>query len=508
MSLTLSLRRSARVHRSCPALRHGEDVLSWGALAGRVSRLATGLIEAGAKAGDRVALLGFNSPSYFEALLAVPWCGGIVVPLNTRLSQHELAEQLEDSGSTLLLYGAAQAELASALCAQAEDTTALSLESDWEKMAACPGAPDYEVEGGEAAGIFYTGGSTGKAKGVVLTHANILANVSNLLPMLRFSSDTRCLHAAPMFHIADSLGIFGVTIAGGYHAFLPRYDPGDFVSAVEREAINFTTLVPTMIRMLLDHAACDADRLYGLRDLFYGGSAMPQPLLEKFLQALPHIDLHQGYGLTETSPTATYLGPDGHRDGSSGPARPGSAGQQVMTVDVAIMDDQGKRLGDGEVGEICIKGPTVMKEYWRAPEQTAEAFNGRWLRTGDLGRLDEDGFLYVVDRAKDMIISGGENIYSAEVETVLLTHPDIQEAAVVGRPDPHWGEVVHAVVRCREGRRVTRQVLAAYCRERLAGYKIPKTFDIRFEPLPLSGAGKILKSALKTDAENHRENHA
>ena len=509
MSVTRSIKRSARVNRNGPAVSRGTVTLTWSALRDRVARLAGGLSHIGVKPGDRVALLGFNSAAYLEAMFAVPWAGGIVVPLNTRLAPAELAYQIADSGALVVLADEAHAQAARKLVAEMPGLRFVSLDDEaaghsgmsWSGFAErhLP-REDADCDGGSTAGIFYTGGTTGKAKGVMLSHDNILHNVANLIPHLRFSPATRCLHVAPMFHIADSLAIYGVTVAAGHHFFLPKFDAVELLDVVEAQDINFTTLVPTMLKMLIDEPGFDAGKLESLADVFYGGSPMPEAILRRVLLLLPELRLHQGYGLTETSPTVTYLSPEQHRDAGAGASRLGSAGQQVYGVDLAIMDQTGVPLPVDALGEICVKGPTVMQGYWRLPDVSAEAFHGAWFRTGDIGRLDADGFLYVVDRAKDVIISGGENIYSGEVENALLQHEAVLECAVIGRPDERWGEKVHAVVRFRPGSSASEADLSAHCRALLAGYKCPRSFEFRDTPLPLSGAGKTLKSALKTTA--------
>lgn len=505
MSVTRSIKRSARVNRNGSAVSHGAVTLTWSELRDRVARLAGGLFEVGVKLGDRVALLGLNSAAYLEAMFAVPWVGGIVVPLNTRLAMAEIAYQIADSGAIVLLADEAHAQTARKLAAEMPGLTFVSLDDEaadpgvsWSGLAdSHPPREDADCDGSSIAGIFYTGGTTGKAKGVMLSHGNILHNVANLMPHLQFGPATRCLHVAPMFHIADSLAIYGVTVAAGHHFFMPKFDAVELLNVVESQNINFTTLVPTMLKMLIDEPSFNLCRLESLTDVFYGGSLMPEAILRRLLLLLPALRLHQGYGLTETSPTVTYLSPEQHRDAGANSSQLRSAGQQVYGVDLAIMDQEGVPLPVDAIGEICVKGPTVMQGYWRLPDVSVEALRGAWFRTGDIGRLDADGFLYVVDRAKDMIISGGENIYSGEVENVLLQHKAVLECAVIGQPDERWGEKVHAVVRFKSGLSASENDLTAHCRALLAGYKCPRSFEFRDTPLPLSAAGKILKSALK-----------
>lgn len=503
MRLTQALQRAALVHRRGPATSHAGVTRSWAELHSRVARLAGGLAGLGLGPDARVAVLAFNSDRYFEAMYAVPWMGGIVVPLNTRLALPELEFQLGDSGAQLLLYDAAFAPQAQKLGAVFPDLKLVALDGatdsaqSWDRLADAPALPDAGRGGDDIAGIFYTGGTTGRSKGVVLSHANLLHNVLNLSPYFQFGRDTRCLHASPMFHIADALSIFGVTLHGGHHFFEPKFDATAVLNRIAYDRLSFVALVPTMLKMLVDEADIATRDLSSLQRIFYGGSAMPEAVARRVVGALPHVCLHQGYGLTETAPTISHLGPDDHVFDNGGGGKIRSAGQPVSTVEVSIRDTDGNAVAPGTIGEICVRGPTMMREYWRNAEATAAAFFGDWFRTGDIGHLDDDGYLFVVDRLKDMIISGGENIYSAEVENALLQHPAVLECAVIGVPDAKWGERVHAILRLRAGAAASDEELLDHCRRILARYKCPRSFERSTAALPLSGAGKILKSELK-----------
>jgi acyl-CoA synthetase (AMP-forming)/AMP-acid ligase II len=332
---------------------------------------------------------------------------------------------------------------------------------------------------------------------VALSHANLLHNVLNLSPYFQFGRDTRCLHASPMFHIADALSIFGVTLHCGHHFFEPKFDATAVLNRIETERLNYVALVPTMLKLMVDEPSIAARDLTCLTRVFYGGSTMPEAVARRALAALPQASFHQGYGLTETSPTISHLGPQDHSFDGGRAVRMRSAGQPVATVEVSIRNARGQPVAPDMIGEICVRGPTVMREYWGNAKATAEAFFGDWFRTGDIGHFDADGYLFVVDRLKDMIISGGENIYSAEVENALLQHPAVQECAVIGVPDEQWGERVHAILRLRDGVDVSDDELLDHCRRALARYKCPRSFERVSNALPLSGAGKILKSELK-----------
>jgi acyl-CoA synthetase (AMP-forming)/AMP-acid ligase II len=502
MRLTQALHRAALVHRNGPGTSHDGRSRTWLELRSRVARLAQGLSQLGVARGDRVAVLAYNSDRYFEAMYAVPWAGAIVVPLNTRLSVAELEYQLADSGARVLLFDAAFAPQARQLAVGNPALTLVRLEDNgeglsWEALGAANECQDAERGGDDIAGIFYTGGTTGRSKGVVLSHANLLHNVLNLSPYFQFGRDTRCLHASPMFHIADALSIFGVTLHCGHHFFEPKFDAAAVLNRIATDRLSFVALVPTMLKLLVDDPGIVKRDLTCLTRIFYGGSAMPEAVARRTLAALPQVKFHQGYGLTETSPTISHLGPEDHGFDDDRTGRMRSAGQPVATVDVSIRDSRGQSVAAGEIGEICVRGPTVMREYWGNAGATADAFFGDWFRTGDIGHFDADGYLFVVDRLKDMIISGGENIYSAEVENVLLQHSAVQECAVIGVPDERWGERVHAILRLREGMSASDDELLDHCRRTLARYKCPRSFERVSKALPLSGAGKILKSELK-----------
>jgi long-chain acyl-CoA synthetase len=276
--------------------------------------------------------------------------------------------------------------------------------------------------------------------------------------------------------------------------FLSLFDPAKAMTLIEQYAVTSTVMVPTMIAMLLAHPEFAAERLASLRMLTYGASPMPGPLIEQLLALFPEIDIYQGYGMTESSAVLTALGPDEHRAGG---ARLRSAGRPLPGVVLSIQDADGNPLAPGETGEVCARAGNFMREYWHKPEATGDAFRGGWYHSGDAGYLDEGGYLFLVDRVKDMIVTGGENVYSVEVENAIASHPAVAQVAVIGIPSEKWGEAVHAVVVVREGEQVTDVEIIEHTREWIAGYKVPKSVEIRAEPLPLSGAMKILKRELR-----------
>ncbi len=370
--------------------------------------------------------------------------------------------------------------------------------SDYEALIAdAAPAPDAGARGDDLAALFYTGGTTGRSKGVMLSHRNIVANALNTAPAFDGDENTVYLHAAPMFHAADNAVNFVVTAVGGKHLFMPRFDPGAFLKLVADAKVTATLIVPTMINMIVNHPDVERTDTSSLTRVMYGASPMPEAVIRRAFVALPHTGFVQAYGQSEAAPCMTFLYPDRHAVEGPRAGKLKSAGQAALGCEIAILDANDREAPLGEVGEICGRGDNVMLGYWRQPELTERALRGGWLHTGDGGYMDEDGFVYVVDRIKDMIVSGGENVYSAEVEQAIYAHAAVAECAVIGVPDPKWGEAVQAIVRLKPGASASEEELIAHCHARIAGYKAPRAITFRVEPLPLSGAGKILKTELR-----------
>jgi long-chain acyl-CoA synthetase len=480
---------------------------TWAQLAERCAKLAQGLQALGVQAGTRVAILAHNSDRYTEYFFTVARAGAVFVPINTRLAIPEMAYWIEDSASQLLFidddFLPLLAELKSHVhCVRhvvyiGEASTPpgglISYEgliAESVRGAAAEGPP------GEMVGIFYTGGTTGKSKGVMLSHRNLITSAYSVVPS-RYDDSSRYLHAAPMFHLADGCGTFAVALVGGANLYLPKFEPLAVLKIVAESRITIALLVPSMINMLLNHPQVADFDLSSLRDVGYGGAPMPDVLVRKALALLPNTRLTQVYGQTEAAPCLTLNTHEYHALSGPRAGKLGSAGRAVYGVQLRILDPDGEEVERGTVGEICARGDVVMLGYWNNPEQTAHTLRGGWLHTGDLGTMDEDGFVFVVDRLKDMIITGGENVYSAEVERALYRHPAVADCAVIGIPDDKWGEAVHAVVRLKEQQRIAAQELIEHCHGIIAGYKCPRSVEIRAELLPMSGAGKILKSELR-----------
>lgn len=507
MFLTQGLKRAAQVNRHGIATIDGDRKQTWQEFEQRVAKLAGALRGLGLEPGGRAAILSFNSDHYLEYFFAVSWAGGIIVPLNYRLAPSELAYLLNDSGAQILIVDAAHAEMLPAFTADAITLRHViyvgagdppsGLIDHAVLVEAAPPARDAGRGGNDIAGIFYTGGTTGVSKGVMLTHTNLISNAMVTLLNMYEDKPWTYLHSAPMFHIADCQWNIGVTLHAGTHVFMPKFVPEEMLRIIEHHRITHCALVPTMLNMLCNVEGREKYDVLSLRGMNYGGSPMAPALIAKARQAFPHCRFFQGYGQTETAPNVSML-PDRYHD-PDGPFadKIASAGQPVFTVEVKIVDIDDQSVPSGTVGEIAVRGPNVMAGYWNKPEVSELALRNGWMHTGDLGYLDDDGFLYVVDRTKDMIISGGENIYSVEVEKIVYQHPGVAMCAVIAIPDEKWGEAVHAVVVPRAGYSITGEDIIAYCRQYIAGYKCPRSIEIRHEPLPMSGAGKILKRELR-----------
>jgi long-chain acyl-CoA synthetase len=504
MRIGQAIRRAAQLHGGRPALHDPERTVPWAELEHRVRRAAGGLRDLGIRPGDRVAILAGNSTRYLEALYAIAWTGAVSVPINTRLAEAEMADWITDSGSTALLTDQQFADTAIRLrTGQGSVPTVIGMDDPGPQQVSLEdlltgGTPAAEADGDGAAlaGIFYTGGTTGRSKGVMLSHDNLLASAMHLLPSMGWDDSSHFLHAAPMFHLADGVSSFAALLVAGCQSAIPRFTAAGLLDAVEQTRVTTTVIVPTMINLItLEPSAADRD-LSSWQSLVYGGSPIPEAVMQRAAATLPGVRLFQLYGQTEASPALTLLGPEHHVIGPAN-TRSRAAGRALVGCEIRIVDEQDQPLPAGQVGEICGRGDNVMVGYWNQPAETARTLRGGWLHTGDAGYLDDDGFLFVVDRVKDMIVTGAENVYSAEVENALCLHPAVAEAVVIGIPATQWGEQVHAIVRLHPGQTVTEADLVAYCRTRIAGYKCPRSIEFRTEPFPVSGAGKYLKKELR-----------
>lgn len=472
----------------------------------RVARYAGAMQELGLQAGDRISMLALNSDVYLEYYMGTYWAGGVVNPLNTRLALPELAFMINDCGSRILIIDANFVDAANGLRAQCPQLESVILLGDgpapegmlsYEVLLAAAAPVEDALRGGDdLAGIYYTSGTTGRAKGVMLTHANIYTN--SICMVAEGAVGTGCvgLHAAPMFHLADGAFMNAMFAGGGCHVVVPQFEPVAVLETIRRERVSDMLLVPVMIQMVVDHPKRPEYDLSSVRNVLYGASPIAEALLDRAMAAFPSAGFVQAYGQTELSPVCTLLTQDMHREPGRKLGLHKSNGRASMGNEVRVVDTEDRELPRGETGEIVVRGPGVMKGYWNLPDETAAALRGGWMHTGDAGYMDERGYVFLQDRVKDMIITGGENVYSIEVENAIASHAAVAQSAVVAIPDERWGEAAHAFVVCNPGMRVTGEEIIAHCKTQIAGYKCPRSVEF-IDAMPLSGAGKILKRKLR-----------
>ncbi|MFF9457559.1 acyl-CoA synthetase [Streptomyces flaveolus] len=490
--------RRARKTPDRVAVVHEDRSWTYRDLHRRVLRLAHGLRALGTGRGDRVAYLGPNHPAFLETLFAAGALGAVFVPLNTRLAAPELAYNLSDSGSTVLVHGPKQALAARAAADEAGLCHRVALDGPedgahgYEELIAggAAGPLDVAVAPEDPCMIMYTSGTTGRPKGAVLSHGNIIWNSVNVLVDTDLAGDEVTLVVAPLFHTAGlNMTCLPTLLKGGRVVLLGAFDAEQVLETIESRRVTHLFAVPTMYDAMAARPRWATTDLSSLRTVTCGGAPVPARTIATYLAR--GLAFSQGYGMTEASPGVLFL------DKEQTSAKAGSAGVPHFFTDTRVVLPDGSDAGPEQRGEILVHGPNVMSGYWGRPEDTEAAFtDGGWLRTGDVARTDADGYAYIVDRVKDMFVSGGENVYPAEVEGALLTHPAVDECAVIGVPDRVWGEVGRAVVVLRPGARAAEDDLLGHLRGRLAKYKIPKSV-ILTDRLPRTASGKIIKSAVR-----------
>ena len=513
MRLHDTLDYSAREHPDADFALFQGRALSYRDAAKATNRLANGLVAAGLAPGDRFAVLSKNSIEMVLLYYAASKAGVVPVPLNYRLAPPEWSYIVRDAGARLLF---AQGELASAL------ESARAELSDVKQFVALDGAPagyttldafqagqsdappDRNITPDADVYQMYTSGTTGRPKGAVLTHAAVMAQLHQ--GMLGFGTQTgdRALIVAPLYHAAAALMTFVAVQSAGALYIQEDFVPADVVQALSEERISAALLVPAMIQFCLVAVPDVSERRYDdLRLIVYGASPIAEQTLRQALEVFG-CDFMQGYGMTETTAAATYLFPADHRRALAGDEKLLlSAGRPLLGTEVRIVDDEDTPVPNGTIGEVAIRGPQLMRGYWNLPEASAEALKGGWMHTGDAGILDDEGFLYIQDRVKDMIVSGGENVYPREVEDALFQHPAVADVAVIGVPDERWGEAVKAIVVPKEGEAADADALLEFCKGRLGGYKRPRSVDF-IDALPRNPSGKVLKKDLR---EKYWEGH-
>jgi fatty-acyl-CoA synthase len=515
MNIPFILEKALSLYADKEAVVCGEARFTYKQFAERVYRLAHFLRSRGVGQGDCVAILHQNSHEFLESYFATAQLGAILNPLNYRLSPRELAFILQDSGAILLIASDRFVESVETL---GEMTTELNqvvwTGSAGEKWAPFESANYEDVLKGEktvppplphisdddVVHLYYTSGTTGRPKGVMLSHKNVCVHALAAVAELKLGDYDNWIHVAPLFHLADAWATFAITWVGGKHVIVPDFDPSLVLLAMQQERVTITNMIPTMLNMLVHTPGVETHDFSSLRAILSGGAPIAPEVVRKIMGVFK-CDYIQTYGMTETSPYLTvsilkenlaYLSDEERFVYKAKTGRP------FMGVLLKVVREDGTDVtpNDEEVGEIVVKGDIVTKGYWNRPEETAKALKDGWLYTGDMAVIDREGYVNIVDRKKDMIITGGENVYSVEVENVLYTHPCVLEAAVIGVPDPKWGEAVKAVVVLKPGETATEEEIIQYCKQHIASYKTPKSVDF-ISDLPKTGSGKIFKKGLK-----------
>ena len=464
----------------------------------RANRAANAFAGLGVKPGDRVGLLLMNSPEFLECFFGLAKIGAMVVPLNWRLAPPEIAFIAKDAGISALAYGAEYAQAVAGIRGGLSAKTYIAVggeapAGDHSYAALTASASTAEPQpigaGDDPLVIMFTAGTTGKPKGAVLTHNNLFYDSCTVSFSLDWRKGDRVLVALPLFHIGALIYVVIDIHVGATTVLMKAFDPGGFLKTVHETKVNSFLAVPAMLNFMLQVPTLKDFDLSSVRWALCGTAPVPVPLVQAWAQR--GIAIQQVYGLTECTGGAAVLGPERALE------KAGSTGLPMFHTDIRVVDNKGNDTKPGEIGEIIIRGPHVMREYWQDPRATADTVRDGWLYTGDLGKVDEERYLYIVERKKDMIISGGENIYPAEVENVLVALSQIAEVAVIGIPDKDWGEAVCAIARLKEGQSLTLDDVVAHCTGKLGKYKIPKKLIISDQPLPRNPAGKVLKRVLR-----------
>jgi acyl-CoA synthetase (AMP-forming)/AMP-acid ligase II len=506
MNLGIMLSKAAARRPESPAFIWGDSTTNYGEAEERTGALAHALTELGLKPGDRVGVLMHNRPEVIESFFATWKAGGAVVPLNARFVASEVSYHLWDSRAVAVIFDSDFSEMIEQLsgalpslnhCICVGDPLAGQLAYDDLIASELGEVSSHEAGDDDLAWLFYTSGTTGRPKGAMLTHGNLtFMAVSWLADLMHLEPEDVALHAAPLTHGAGFHSI-PLVLKGSAQVILKpaRFSPEAFCTCVEKHGVTNTWLVPTQIKMLLGYSELEKWNLSSLKWLVYGAAPMYPGDIKEAMGRLGPV-LVQLYGQGETPMTATYLSAKDHAVQGPEEQRLASCGIARSGTEVSILDDEGHHLPSDSLGEICVRGPSVMKGYWERPEATAAVLRNGWLRTGDIGRMDEHGFVYILDRNKDMIISGGSNVYPREVEEIMLQHPAIDEACVIGVPDDLWGEAVKAIIVLKPGCEMSLEEVLSFASGRMAAYKKPKSVEF-VDVLPKNAYGKVLKRVLR-----------
>jgi len=514
MILTETLRKALKFFPKKEGIVCGGRRWTYGEFCQRTNRLSHGLKDLGVGKDDKVAILHPNCHYFLEAYYGIAQIGATSVPINTRLSPGEIAFILEDSESKALIAGSMFQEQIRSIRRPirgvrkilwtegnpiTDDPRDLNYETLLQQADSCM-PPEVDIRGEDTAQIYYTSGTTGRPKGVMLSHENVCVHALGTIAEIHLNDSDVWIHVAPLFHLADAWATWAMTWVGGTHVLVREFNPKVVLETIEREKVTLTNLIPTMLNLMVNHPDVGKYDYRSLRTLLSGGAPIAPEVVRKIVETF-RCDYIQTYGMTETSPYLTlstlkdYLKklPDEDRLRFKS-----KTGKEFIAVELKVINDRGEeiRRDENEVGEIVVKGDTVTKGYWKLPEETAKSIKNGWLYTGDMAVMDEEGYVTIVDRKKDMILTGGENVYSTEVENVLYMHPAILECAVVGVPDEKWGEAVKGIVVLKSDQNATAQEIIQFCKDRIAHYKAPKSIDF-IAALPRTGSGKIHKKGLR-----------
>jgi acyl-CoA synthetase (AMP-forming)/AMP-acid ligase II len=502
MDIGATLARNARRIPDKIAIHFREKSYTYDRFNREVNRLAHGLIAEGVRKGDKVALMMKNSDLYMVVFYAIMKVGAVAVPINFRLTSKEAGYILDNSDASVVFFDDEYAEIIKH-ATDGNDTIISSIyvgsqaltgqKNIDEVMTNDESEPAVDVKESDDAEILYTSGTTGLPKGAVFDHHRVLHVALNVSIVLKMNPEDTLLHIAPLFHSAQlNLFMISGTYLGCTQVIQESFDPEETFKAIDRHKISLFFGVPTMYNFLLQVPDKEKYDLSSVQRCGYGAAPMPVPLLEKAMNLFGTDQFYNMCGLTEGGPGGIILLPSEHKE------KLGASGKAMLNTEVRVISDSGEDIQPGEVGEMIIRGEMVMKGYYNKPEETKKALRNGWLYTGDLATIDEDGYITLVDRKKDMIISGGENVYSTEVEQVLYKHPELLEAAVIGLPDEVWGEKVAAVVVPKPGAQLDHEEIKSFCRKELAGYKVPRII-FEYKEIPKNASGKILKYKLREE---------
>jgi fatty-acyl-CoA synthase len=515
MLLADTLRKACQFFPRKEAIICGKRRWTYQEFFARLSRFSDYLKGIGIEKGDRVAILHPNCHCFLEVYYAIALRGAAAVPLNYRLSAGEIAVIMNDAGVKALIADPRFSQTVAQIRAELPTVEKIIWTGDtesalqdggqdlrYEEIVAGVSAPVSAVDVSEAdiAQIYYTSGTTGRPKGVMLTHKNVTVHALGTIAELQLTDRDVWLHAAPLFHLADAWATWAITWVGGTHVLVSDFDPPAVLGAMEKEKVTLTNLIPTMLNMLVNYAGVKDYDYRHLRVLLSGGAPIAPEVVRRIVETF-QCDYIQTYGMTETSPYLTLSLLKAHllqRSREEQMRFKSKTGREFIAVELKVVTDEGReiRRDEKEVGEIIVRGDTVTPGYWQLPEETARAIKNGWLYTGDMAVMDEEGYVTIVDRRKDMIVTGGENVYSTEVENALYLHPTVLECAVVGVPDDKWGEAVQAIVVLKPAAETTEEELISFCKARIARYKAPK-FIVFIDALPKTGSGKIEKKVLR-----------